>query len=76
MNESLSRMLGELPEAQSDQARVARLRSRCHTVLAAQRARAAAPPAARRLWEPLVVGMGGLYFAGVIREALRVYGAW
>ena len=76
MNESLSRLLGELPQAESDQARSDRLRSRCHTMLANQRARAAARRTARRMWEPVVVAMGCLYFAGVIGEALRVYGAW
>jgi hypothetical protein len=76
MNESLSRLIGELPRAESDRARADRLRSRCHTLLANQRARAAARQAVRRSWEPVVVGMGCLYFAGVLREALRVYGAW
>ena len=76
MNESLSRLLGELPQTESDQARADRLRARCHGVLANQRSRAAARQARRRLWEPVVVGVGCLYFAGVIREALRVYVAW
>jgi len=76
MNESLSRLLGELPLAESDTARSDRLRAQCHTVLANRRPRTAAPQTVRRLWEPVAVGMGCLYFAGVIREALRVYGAW
>ena len=76
MKESLSQLLGELPHAESDQARSDRLRSRCHTVLGNHRARAVARRPVRRLWEPVVIGMGCLYFAGVIREALMVYGAW
>ena len=76
MNESLPRLLSELPQAQSDQARSDRLRSRCHTVLAQHRSRAAARQAVRRWWEPLAVSVGCLYFAGVVREALRVYGTW
>lgn len=76
MNDALSRVLGDLPQAQSDQARSDRLRSCCRTVLATHRARAAARRRVRRLWEPVVVGMGCLYFVGVIREALRVYGGW
>ena len=76
MNESLSRLLEDLPHAESDQARSDRLRSRCHAVLASHRSRAAARRPVRRLWEPVVVGMGCLYFAGVVLEAFRVYGAW
>ena len=91
MNDALSRVLGDLPQAESDQARSERLRSRCHVVLGKQRSRAAArhttqlgrrhPAGGRRRvsawrWEPVVVGMGCLYLAGVIREALGVYGAW
>ena len=76
MNESWSRLLGELPQAESDHARSRRLRSRCHAVLAHHRARAVVRRPVRRLWEPVVVGMGCLYFAGIIREALRVYGGW
>ena len=73
MNESLSRLLADLPQAEPEHARASRLRTRCHTILGA---RAASPRPVRRLWEPLVVGMGGLYFAGVIRDALHVYGMW
>lgn len=91
MNESsLSRLLDDLPQVASDQARADRVRSRCHTMLARQRSRAVRQTmgpglrqwaiAGRRAspwrWEPLVVGMGCLYFAGVIREALQVYGRW
>jgi hypothetical protein len=90
MNDSLSRLLGELPQAQPDRARSARLRSRCHTMLADQRAQAVRqtmPPGLRHSavglrraspwqWEAVVLGIGCLYFAGVIREALQVYGAW
>ena len=91
MNESLSRLLGELPQAESDQARSDRLRSRCHAILANQRSRTTArqptPSGLRHSaiglrkasawpWESAVVGVGCLYFAGVIREALQVYGAW
>jgi hypothetical protein len=76
MNESLYRSLAELPQAESEQARSDRLRARCHTMLAKQRARAAAPRTVRRLWEPVVVGMGCLYVAGVIREAMQVYARW
>lgn len=76
MNDALSRVLGELSQAESDRARSDRLRSRCHAMLAKQRPRTAAGRSGRRLWEPVVVGMGCLYLAGIVREALQVYGAW
>lgn len=73
MTDSMFRLLGDLPQAVPDQARSNRVRSRCHTVLAKHRSRAAERRTARRVWEPLVVGLGGLYFAGVLRQALQVY---
>ena len=76
MNDSLFRLLGELPQAESGRARSDRVRLRCHSTLANHRSRPAARHGVHRLWEPVVVGMGCLYFAGVVREALWVYGAW
>ena len=76
MTDSLSELLADLPTAVPDAARSDRLRSRCHTVLAKHRPRSSERRTVRRFWEPVVVGMGGVYFAGVIRDALQVYGMW
>ena len=76
MTDSLSELLADLPQAEPNAARSDRLRSRCHTVLAKHRPRSSERRAVPRLWERLVVGLGGLYIAGAIREALQVYGMW
>jgi hypothetical protein len=74
MTDPTSRLLADLPPAEPHHARSERVRSRCHAVLAAHRSRAVTRRTARRLWEPLVAGLGGMYVAGVMLEALRVYG--
>ena len=70
MNDSLSRVLAELPMAEPDPGRTDRVRSRCHAVLT----RHAAHRPARRLWEPVVVGLGGVYLIVILGKALELYG--
>jgi hypothetical protein len=74
MTESLSELFADLSQAAPDDARSDRRRSRCHAVLARHRFRHVERRAVRRLWEPLVAGLGGLYVVAVIREALRLSG--
>ena len=74
MTESLSELLANLPPAAPDDARSDRRRTRCHAVLARHRSRHVERPAVRRLWEPLVAGLGGLYLVAVIFEALQLSG--
>jgi hypothetical protein len=74
MTDSLFKSLAHLPQAEPDPRRSDRVRSRCHNVLARHRPRSAERRIGRRVWEPLVVGLSGLYFAEVIREALQLSG--
>jgi hypothetical protein len=74
MTDSVSELLADLPPAAPDDARSDRRRSSCHAVLARHRSRHVDRRAVRRLWEPLVAGLGGLYVVAVILEALQVSG--
>lgn len=73
MTDSLAQLLADLPRAHPDPRRAARVRSRCHAALARQRRRSVGRPPARRLWEPLVAGLGGIYLAEIIRQALALW---
>ena len=73
MTDSLLNLLADLPRATLDERRSARVQARCHDVLARHR-QSAEHGVVRRWWEPVVVGLGGLYLAGVIRETLLLYG--
>ena len=73
MTDSLTQLLADLPRAEPDPGRAARVRSRCHAALAKQRRRSIARPPARRVWEPLVAGIGGIYLAEIIRQALALW---
>jgi hypothetical protein len=76
MTDSVSELLADLPLARPDSRRVDRVRSRCHAALARQRPRRSAErPRARRLWEPVVAGLGGLYLVVIILYALGLSGA-
>ena len=74
MSDVLSRALDDLPHADPDPRRTARVRSRCHAVLARHAGRSAARRPARRLWEPFVVGLGGVYVAVILAQTLLLYG--
>ncbi len=74
MTDSWFQLLADLPHAKPDPRRSDRVRSRCHNVLARQRPRSVERRTVHRMWEPLVAGLGGLYFAEVIREALQLSG--
>jgi len=76
MTDRLLQMLGDLPSAEPDPLRGARVRARCRSRLERrqQSTRETSRPGAARLWQPLVAGLSGIYLVEVIREALRVYG--
>ena len=75
MTDPLLRMLADLPQAEPDRARAARVRTRCHAALARHRPpRAHGPNGALRPSEALVAALGGVYLAETIRQVLRLYG--
>jgi hypothetical protein len=76
MTDPLLRMLADLPSADPDPLRGARVRARCRSQLE-RRQRSSREPShsgAARLWQPIIAGLSGIYLVEVIREALRVYG--
>lgn len=75
MTDPLLRMLSSLPQAEPDHDRAARVRTRCHAVLARRRQRHA-PRRNRgpRLIETLLVGLGGVYLLETVRQALLLLG--
>lgn len=75
MTDPMLRLLANLPQAEPDRARTARVRAACHRVLA--RSRPPSHPPRRRTvstWEPLVAGLGGVYLTESIRLALHLVG--
>lgn len=75
MTDPLLRMLANLPQAEPDRARAARVRMQCHAALA----RGRQPGAARRsggprLSETLLAGLGGVYLMETVRQALLLFG--
>jgi hypothetical protein len=75
MTDPLFRMLANLPEAEPDRARAARVRTRCHAALARHRpSRSPRPNGALRFSEALLAGLGSVYLAETIRQVLRLYG--
>ena len=74
MTDPIFRMLTERPPAEPDRLRADRVRARCHDALGRARRRQAARRSPGRFWEPLVAGLGGVYFVESIRQALFWYG--
>jgi hypothetical protein len=74
MTDRLSQLVGHLPHAEPRRARADRIRSRCHEVLERRHRQAAASRPVRRIWEPVVAGLGGLYLLAAIVLALEMYG--
>jgi hypothetical protein len=80
MSEPLSRLLAELPSAESDTVRAEGIRMRCRARLERQALRASASPAAARpdlslqVWQPLIMALAVAYMTEVIIHALGVYG--
>jgi hypothetical protein len=69
------RLLADLPVATPDPRRAARIRTRCHAALAKRRPRRL--EGGQRVtgaWQPLLAGLGGLYFTESVRLALRLAG--
>lgn len=80
MSEPLTLMLAELPLAEPDAARAARVRARCRQRLgrwAPSAAVSRVPPSPRfrtgQIWQPLIAVLSVVYLTEVIVQALRVY---
>jgi hypothetical protein len=68
-------MLANLPDAEPDRARAARIRTRCHAALARGReSRAPRRPGRARLRETLLAGLGAVYLIESVRQALFLLG--
>lgn len=75
MTDPLFRLLANLPEAEPDRRRAARVRTRCHAVLARGRQpRASRSGRASRLTRTLLAGLGGVYLMETLRQALLLMG--
>lgn len=75
MTDPSLRLLANLPEAEPDPRRAARVRARCHAVLARGRqSRASRSHRAPRLTRTLLAGLGGLYLMETFRQALLLMG--
>jgi hypothetical protein len=77
MNDPLLQAMADLPAAEPSPQRIARVRSRCHARLARS---GSAPrrgaPRSSRVWEPIVLGLGGVYLMAILREAVHLYGVF
>jgi hypothetical protein len=74
MTDRLLQLVANLPHAELSRTRADRIRSRCHEMLGRRHRRTATRRPGRRIWEPLVAGLGGLYLAAAIVLALEIYG--
>ena len=72
MTDSLFRMLADLPHATPDPDRAARVRARCHTVLA--RGRRSRRRSSVRLTDAILAGLGAAYLVEAVRLALHFSG--
>ena len=75
MTDPFIRLLANLPEAEPDRPRAARVRTRCHAVLArGRRPRASRSGRAPRVTRTLLAGLGGVYLIETFRQALLLMG--
>jgi hypothetical protein len=74
MSDPLLRMLASLPQAQPDRERAARVKARCHAVLARGRQRPPSRGGDRRLTDGLLLCLGAAYLVEVIRLTLHLAG--
>jgi hypothetical protein len=74
--DSLLRVLERLPRSEPNPARAARVRARCHAVLASQQPRRQRPKrgVGSGIWEPALVGLCLVYLSDVVRQALQLFG--
>ena len=77
MNDPLLQAMANLPVAEPSPRRTARLRSRCRAGLVRSRpAPRRGPGSSSRVWEPVVLSLGGVYLMALVREALHLYGVF
>jgi hypothetical protein len=74
VTDPMLRLLANLPKAEPDRARAARVRSVCHAALARQRPPAPRPRRPVGTWEPVVAGLGALYLTETVWLALHLSG--
>jgi len=74
IEDPLLQWLGRLPEAEPDPVRAASVRARARAQLARRPRPRPRPRDLRRMWAPLIAGLGGVYFAETIRQSLRLSG--
>jgi hypothetical protein len=74
MTDPLMRLLAELPQAEPDRDRAARVRARCHTALARHRPRSPSPRRRERVRGPLIAALGAVYLVESVRQALLLFG--
>jgi hypothetical protein len=68
------RLLANLPQAEPEKARAARVRSVCHAALARQQRPTPRPRYPVSTWEALVAGLAGIYLTETIRQVSRLFG--
>ena len=73
MTDPLLRLLENLPDAEPDRRRAARVRAKCHAALERTRQRRA-QPRSQRLGETVLVALGAVYLLESVRQALLLYG--
>jgi hypothetical protein len=74
VTDPLFQMLERLPAAEPDPAHAARVRARCHRVLARQSPRPSPRNRqAARIWVPFAIALSGFYLIESFREVLHVY---
>jgi hypothetical protein len=69
------RLLAELPQAEPDRHRAARVRTRCHAALARRRQQPSrATGRVERIRGPLLAALGAVYLVESVRQALLLLG--
>lgn len=74
MTDPLLRMLANLPQAEPDRARAARVRMRCHAALARGQRRRARRSRGPRRTDALLSALGAAYLIETVRQALLLLG--
>jgi hypothetical protein len=73
VTDPLLRLLENLPHAEPDRRRAARVRAHCHATLSRSRQRRA-QPRSQRIGETALAALGAMYLLESVRQALLLYG--